>query len=393
MAPNDSDDILDDIYGPAPTFTDIEPREFKPWHKPRKHFIRIKQWCSLVQKLIKKSGLREGDLLKYFGMPGEDFLDIRTLDGVCKRSNIKMRYLGFDSTADLGGEYEFNLSKHEVYNLKSIDPMSVVVKDRIERIALEESSARMLLRKHGPFDVVNFDLCDSIAAPSYENSGSYFDALVEVCNRQVQGRTTPWLLFITTRASRDQIDSLTKTQLFQCIIENIQQHKSFSDQLQKLLELDEQQIQAEISNSGHLAHSALVKAFGLGIGKWLLSLMMSASPKLIVEMHNSYSYRVDGDEPDMLSLAFMFDPVIETRIDRTGITKTKPSNASATLKEVDLALKLIDGMLQIEDVDHKLANDSKLNESMIVKSENLLRDARYNVEGYRRWVLEHSPLP
>lgn len=48
-------------------------RVFKPWHKPRKHFIRVNQWCALIRQLIEDLSMVEGDTLRYLGMPGERF--------------------------------------------------------------------------------------------------------------------------------------------------------------------------------------------------------------------------------------------------------------------------------------------------------------------------------
>jgi len=393
-AETDADDFLEDIYGPKkPTFTDAETRKFKPWHKPRKHYIRVKQWCALVQRLIKKLGLKKGETLRYLGMPGEDFLDIRVLHGTCANANVSMRYLGFDSTADFGGEYELNLSRHEVYNLQFIDPMSVVVKDRVEHVALEKSAARVQLEKHGPFDVINLDLCDSIANPSDKKLNLYFEALATMCDLQVTNRAKPWMLFLTTRASRDQIDQGTKNRLLDCILSNIKSNADFAERLSKELNIDQSAIQAEMHGKEPLTHAELVNAFGLGVGKWLLKLMMSASPKLHVQLLESYSYRVDSKEPDMLSLAFWFEPVMEPRVDPTGLTRTqKPKpGASNNATEPELALKLIKSIVDIADIDRLLHDAPDLNEQWIKKSAALLSQARYNIDTYREWSLEEAP--
>ncbi len=61
----------------TPTLTDREEKTFFPWHKPRKHYIRVNQWCAEVRSLIKANGYQAGDVIRYLGFPGEDFLDIR----------------------------------------------------------------------------------------------------------------------------------------------------------------------------------------------------------------------------------------------------------------------------------------------------------------------------
>ena len=122
----DEPDALEDavtndrVFQPEiqPILTARDEKEFFPWHKPRKHYLRIHQWCAEVRKLITRNRYQEGDIVRYLGFPGEDFLDIRVLNGVCERANIRIKYLGFDSTASYAGrEFEFNLSKHEVFQL------------------------------------------------------------------------------------------------------------------------------------------------------------------------------------------------------------------------------------------------------------------------------------
>src|SRR5258706_14178098 len=85
--------------------------DFKAWHKPRKHYVRLKQWCEETRKYIKRSDHSFSDELRYLGMPGEDLLDIRVLKGVCEKAKINLRYLGFDSSLTSA---QLNLSKHEV---------------------------------------------------------------------------------------------------------------------------------------------------------------------------------------------------------------------------------------------------------------------------------------
>ena len=58
--------------------------------------------------------MQQGDILRYLGLPGEDLLDIRSLRGVCEPGGIWVKYLGFDSTANLSkGEFEFRLGQRK----------------------------------------------------------------------------------------------------------------------------------------------------------------------------------------------------------------------------------------------------------------------------------------
>src|SRR6266545_1229360 len=108
---------LDKVYQEVePALTPNLKKTFKPWHKPRKQHIRVHLWGEAIRALIKANGLTAGDVLHYLGMPGEDFLDLRSLDTVCRNAKIKVRYLGLDSTAG-AAEFETNISNYEVAQL------------------------------------------------------------------------------------------------------------------------------------------------------------------------------------------------------------------------------------------------------------------------------------
>jgi hypothetical protein len=362
-------------------------KRFKPWHKPRKHYLRVHQWCAEIAALVRELRLDDGDSLRYLGMPGEDLLDVRTLHGVCERAKVKLLYLGFDSTADNDGTYELNLSRHEVSSLGFIDPFSKILKDRVERISIDKSVTRAQFVEMAPYDVINLDLCDSVAAGT--GPGSYYDALVSICNLQLRaGRVKPWLLFIATRATRAQIDGESKAKLLTCVRENMMRNVAFEECVKQKLSLSVRDIEDEISGLAQLEHSRLVRAFGLGLGKWLLKVSMSSAPLVMVQLLASYSYRVEIAEPDMLSLAFSFEPVIEDRVDATGLGLTvTPQQPMAD--EETLGIELAERLSAVKDIDQMLANDPTLMAKVTEQSAKVLEGARYSRESYLAWVEEN----
>ena len=248
------DEMIEGVYQDIkPTLSDREARPFLPWHKPRKHYIRIKQWCSEVRQLIKLNGYGAGDVIRYLGFPGEDFLDVRTLQGVCQPQQIWVRYLGFDSTSThAGAEFQFNLSQHEVYELGFINQHSRVLKTRIETLVNKKSLAYERAIEYHDFDIINIDLCNSLAAPAEEQYPPYFEAIKTLCDMQIAGRTRPWLLFLATRAIREQFDDDTKFKLFDCVLQNIQSSPQFAESLQKAFALTDGAIRGELRNAQQL---------------------------------------------------------------------------------------------------------------------------------------------
>ena len=135
-----------------------------------------------------------------------------------------------------------------------------------------------------------------------------------------------------------------------------------------------------------------MQVFGLSLGKWLLKATMSGTPKLMVRLLQSYSYRVQTGEPDMLSLAFRFEPVIGPPKDRSGLTPLT-KEAGSPPDEQQLALELSEAILGIEDIDRKLHDDAELFQKMVKKSGDLLATVHYDPAAYTAWAAKDSWHP
>ncbi|HDR2372831.1 TPA: hypothetical protein QCH90_004292, partial [Enterobacter asburiae] len=89
--------------------------QFMPWHHPRKHLVRLEQWVYFINKLLDKH-FKDKKNLKYFSLPGDDLLDIRTIhDEICLERNITLQFLGFnDHESESSREQNANISLNEV---------------------------------------------------------------------------------------------------------------------------------------------------------------------------------------------------------------------------------------------------------------------------------------
>jgi hypothetical protein len=172
----------------------------------------------------------------------------------------------------------------------------------------------------------------------------------------------------------------------------VNESAEFAGNLQQQLKIDDGAIRGEMSNAAPLTHELLVQVFGLSLGKWLIRLMMSGTPKVRVQLLNGYSYRVYGDEPDMLSLAFIFEPIIVHPVDRSGLTSPQVPEVQIPT-EVAQAIELLLAVVGIEDVDKKLLDDGDLHTKMIDKCGTLLEEAHYDKKNYQEWAIEASWRP
>lgn len=376
------DDLLQGIYQGAikPTLEPNLRKSFKPWHKPRKHFVRLNQWCHETRELLKILNYPADSELRYLGLPGEDLLDIRVLKGVCQEAKVKLRYLGFDSSLSSA---RVNLSRHEVNSDQFIHSSSLILSDRVGDICSSDSFAFRYFKQHAPFDVINLDFCNSVTKIANEGEIPNLEAIRMLCDKQIRGQ--PWLMFLTTRAIRGSLDRQTRERLFGQLLQNIGGSNNFSEATKKKLQLSEDCIREEIRTNKSLNERGWLSAYVLAISKWLLHYMMANGYTTTVRMLRSYTYSVQPGCRDMVSLAFFFEPVAPTRQDRTGLTR--PRAESATPSEPEMACSIIDQIAAMEDVDEKLKNDKKLRHRIFLKSASLLGTLRYDIKEYRKFAL------
>lgn len=384
----------DFVKGIAPTTApkNLLPskHDFKPWHKPRKHWIRINQWCAETINLIKQLKNRDNKVLTYLSLPGPDMLDIRAIHDECFRLGYKVKYLGFnDPAVEVDNEQtELNISRNELANLPGIHPDSLIVPDRFEAIASTDKVAVVFqhLENFGSFDVVNLDLCNSVAAHvPLEHQETYFSAIAALIEHQSNNRTDPWLLFVTTRVDYETVNPKALKGLLGCVKANVQQHPKFCEALKTVLGLDAATINNAANGDIKLKSKELYHAFTLAFGKWLLRFLASSPPIWTLDMLNSWAYHVNHENtsPDMLSLAFKCMPAVKPKTDHFKLGyNPHMGKDQATISERDAAIRLIPIVKDVKNIDTRLKNDASELRATVEGAATLMEFARYDRNAY-----------
>lgn len=374
---DNQDDLTTEIFGDAEYETPIpEPKEFKPWHKPRKQFVRHKQWSALLQRLYETR--EPGDPLRYLGLPGTDLLDLRYLhEQICRDNSRSLCFLGFNTEAKQGSPAgnELNISLDEVLRLPNVDKRSGVLTDDLRLVGNKDSIAWIRTRELGPFDVVNIDLCDGIGSDEPESYGSIYDALAQLMTLQARNYN-PWLPLITTRVGRGVFNTDAEQRLIKHFRENVANCEGFSEESEQVLESDAESIDPVTCSEADLLNLMIV-----AIGKWLSKLVQSQFP-FRVELASTQGYRVkpDAAQEDLVSLALRFEPVIEAPADALSPITPTPVDECAIAKAI---LRRSSNRL---DVDTILDEHPDLLEKLTGEMEGLLVAARYPVHEYRSWL-------
>ena len=374
---NDHDDLTAGIFGdteyvPAKT----ERKEFKPWHKPRKQFVRREQLSALLQRLYKKR--EPGDPLRYLGLPGTDLIDLRYLhEQLCRAPARPLRFLGFNTEAQSGNpaHVQLSVSLDEVRRLANVDPQSDVIHDDFRRIGNPDSIAWNRTQQLGPFDVVNIDLCDGLASDPPQNDDSVYQALDQLMAFQARN-SNPWLLLIATRMGRGMFDADAELRLIRHFRENVDKCDGFAEECNELLESDVESI-----DPATCSEADLLNLMTVAVGKWLSALVKVHAPSR-VELASIQAYRINpcSSQEDMVSLALRVDPVIAASSDAFSPTPPILEDECKTAKAI------LSRSAHRLNVDTILKQKQDVREELICETERLLVDARYDVAGYRAWL-------
>lgn len=375
-----ADDIIEMIAyeAPMPSVAKV----FLPWHRPRKQYVRHYQWCHEIIRMI--SGTPPvGGVLKYLGLPGLDLLDLRHFHtAVCQAKNVELRFLGFNSSArpTSKAHTELNVSLDEVRRLPRVHPMSDVIGDNFARVANQDSIAFRKARELGPYDVINLDLCDGFGAQAPGTlDNSYYEAVRSLL--ALQSRTmNPWLLLLTTRVDKPNINAAVLQALLGKYIANLAQCTPFREASRDHFAIET----AEALNAASDTPAGLIPVFLTGLCKWFLALALEHQPPTSVELRSVIGYRVDNgaEHEDLVSLALKFTPTFFPANDPLGLA-IQPVPAP---DECSLATRALKRVAKRIDADQKLAEDASLYNSMANATEHLLGLARYDVEAYKTWL-------
>lgn len=405
---NNSSDLSDDIVPDEPKHS-ILIREFAPWHKVRKEFIRQNQWNKFVVRyavrylqhdLQEVSAVDEWSAdevveipdsikiarpLTCLVIPGDDLLDIRSLhrDTECIQCYIK--YLGFNYRQGSNQQNtRVHIAHNDVTSSRRVSTDSIVLPDLFQMVAKQNSQAYSYLKRIGPFHVVNLDLCDSLFPNVDGNIQGYFNALHAISAYQMKEMAAPWLLFITTEVAPKEVDTEQFNRLCQPTKTNMR-HPDFQHALSRMLPTDQLKSDAPLDFTT-FTEKQLIDLFGVALGKALLSFCSSAGETWKMEMLRSHIYSLSREKSvSMLSLAFQFTPIARPPQDATGISTLNLPSPSP-FNEAELATKLVSSVASITDIDEVLDTDLDLKQSILESSADLLELAGYDREAYLRWV-------
>lgn len=380
----------------------ILKRDFLPWHKPRKQYIRSNQWNNVIGRLIDVLGLKsKARSLEYLSLPGPDLLDVRALYSTCAEKEVRIRFTGLNAIAieDKASTMDQLISLDELRGLEFIDPSSGVHQDQLERLSNKSSIAYQNVIKQAPtYDVINIDLCGSfLESPPKDEQNNYYEALFELLRFQADNRSDDWLFFITTRTNQDMVHVETFKRFVKVLEDIFDVDQAVYDKCNELNIFSADVLvdrKIDISKVDSLSFNNLVSA---GIGKWVLSALTSQTPSFKSKMLKLFGYNVKLDPDstcDMISFGFWCTKMPTKAVDVFGLA-AGGVNLNSEDSEVAVSkcrVSVIESVSKIVDVDQHLSNDEEF-EAALNSSVRLMKSARYDVVSYVAWARkEHAKV-
>ena len=375
-----ADDVLpaqiDDLAVPAKLVSLL------PWHRPRKQLVRERQWLYFSGHLI---GREKGEPslphpltgdpeVRYLTLPGIDYLDVRQLAEVCRELGCCLTSTGFQS----GGEGNPQVARAQMREKSLIDAGHITAKSytfarQFEDITHPNSQAYRVLKRRGPFHIVNIDACGSIAAPAADHGHRLIDAIYRIVELQLQFATGRWLLFVTADARPDSVAKETLDRLCNAVFANADVNEDFRERATPLLDPREADIRAAVERASERAGEAFLRLFSLGVAKWLLD--MARGKEWDMQTHHPYCYSTmpppDGT-PSMACLAFEFLPPPPGLQDRFGVARAKPAPDP---QREDTSVRAATKIVEMTNADARIKSDEALRILMTKNLRKLLEES------------------
>ncbi|MEK6701770.1 MAG: hypothetical protein AABZ53_05875 [Planctomycetota bacterium] len=391
--PSDDGTVGEGIFPSVPEHAVPDPLpivEFKPWHLPRKQWVRCRQWAGSTASLLEGLEIRDRPL-RYLGLPGSDLLDLEVLATAC-RTAARFRYLGLNSASRKPSDVTMQrIAENALLEIGTVDPQSIILSDDFSTLASKRSIAWSRVQEFESFDIVNLDLCDAFTSSGQK---PIHLALRNVVEYQTNARTQPWLLFMTITADKRAIDDEELRSYSELLQANAAGSSTFDQSLRLLI--DDGTVEPKDALS-RLAGRGFAKLLALTVGKWLHGII-DGQPGWGLTLESSVYYRwgITDQRPatgavadgGLLSAVYLMTRRPIPAIDESGLSGP-PTLANGVMdrdSEFKTAIQMAKRVSTTVDLDCVLQNDHQLREKLVNESVLLLGSRNYDVNQYMAYA-------
>lgn len=383
------DDFEDDI-GSSVLPVEIEQaavpiplNKLQPWHRPRKQFVRERQWQFLANALIhmlkkgKAPSLRDGKL-KYLTLPGIDHFDVEVIGEAVQANGLKLEATGFLSEAEKDPvKARSQVRADALIKRGLIEDTSITFPYKFEDMSSGTSQAYREIKSRAPFHIINVDACGSIARPKAQQSARIINALHSLIALQFETMSDPWVLFLTTDARPDDLSPEVICGLDDAIRQNAAESDVFRDGAISCVGVDGQDIEDALITACENP-ARFVNKYSLGLSKWLLHNAAARGWDLKSKKFYCYSTRPgENNDVSMPCLAFEFRrrPVIMEDVFGAVHNPARPKE-----DPLDFSAIALQRVTEMKNIDQLFAEDDAVRQEFSQKQRLLLEGAGYSVD-------------
>ncbi|MDI2589822.1 hypothetical protein POF45_29725 [Pseudomonas sp. 681] len=356
---------------------------FKPWHKPRKQFVRDKQWWYHLDFLIRRfEEYKEINTIKYFGLPGGDLLDInffsKKMMATDKFESKKLLVHGFIDTEAEKERADIRLS--ELLDRPNVDRESKVEHYNFHALSKKGSLALKRVGQHGAYHLINLDFCDGVF--KQETIDSMMALFTVQFNKMLD---TPWLFFLTTRADKEGITQELLANLDRVFREEVSDDVAFVAALEEyrreIYELAREKKSFSDDKISKVELSEILQACFI---YWVIRLTHANDARMQAVSVMKYKVHGGNDFPDMFSYVIRFTKQATVRADALGLAQhhTEPTSALSEQDKSSDKHAAIHKLCMSLDIDQLLVTNQNLYAAYAEDMKVLLKESGWDVTTY-----------
>jgi hypothetical protein len=370
---------FDDIFGSSAGDTGYRQpekptRTLRPWHKPRKHYVRANQWWGTIERDLNQATPADSNVVSYLSLPGPDMLDVRFIVGELERrrsgghSSPALRYTGFCEDSDEDDRAILN-STHSEMLRRGVHVGSVVLPDSLESIARKDSVGYQRVRDAAPFTAINIDLCDGLFKRSMGDG--LYGAIANLVEIQATS-AAPWLFFLTSRCGLQNLEADVASKLMQHLLSFLEACPTVHPYLQDL---------ARSSSLEQIDGPGLASLYTMMVFVYVVMLTRPSLASVTLESVIGYRVGPQSSAVDMISLAIRIAPSNYTQ-DPSGLSNHQPDQQHSC-KPLKQAGHIAAAPA---DIDELLRNDESTRKQIASGLTTLLTEAGFEDDDVALWL-------
>ncbi|MEE4886389.1 PP_RS20740 family protein [Pseudomonas alliivorans] len=359
---------------------------YKPWHKPRKQFIRDKQWWFQLERLLSRnSHYQTVPVIKYFGLPGSDLLDVNYLSKKLSVAFVdkKLFVHGFIDSAGEKEKADIRLS--ELLDRDNVDRQSKVDKYNFNSLAIKGSLAIEKIKEQGAYHLINLDFCDGVfKQATFHSMMTLFDVQFAYM------LDIPWLFCLTTRADEGGVAQELLSDLNRVFQEEVSGDAEFLAALEEHRRAIFNLVRDKKSISdGHLTGTDLSEVLQACFLYWVVCNSHHNGSRMDVVSLMKYKVHGGSSHPDMYSYVVKFTKKFVGKPDALGVVKLSAGQTGGGISADDIRTDKVRAIKRLStslDVDAFLSSDQRCYDLYAEEMKVLLAECGWDIKDYDKSV-------